>query len=368
METTVSSSVRDSGAKDGQRAAGRDVPVDIAKSVAIFGVLLIHAFAVGGYAGTTGTLRWDGGLFWGTVLRCAVPVFFLCSGALLLDPARKLTVRRIWTRNIARILAALLFWAAVYQGVDLYLGWRLTGVLEAAALRRAALDLVLFRHKSHLYYLHIMLLIYALLPVTRAFAARAARRELEYALGAWFVLGSLLPALRGLPPVSLLTGIPAQYPINLTYACLGYTVAGYYLSRYGSERRPRFYALVFLAGFAVTHFGTLALSLRSGELYQGLLTGSAPGVCAQAVGLYGFCVSRFSRSRPMPWAETLSKASFCIFLTHMLALDFLQRHSLTAARFCPALSVPAVALALLAFGFALWLVLRRVPVVNRWLI
>lgn len=347
---------------------GRNVPVDAAKSLAIFGVMLIHSFAVGGYAGTIGTPVWDGALFWGTVLRCAVPVFFLCSGALLLGPERKLTIRRVWSRNILRIFIALLFWASVYEGVSLLLTWRQTGVLEWSALRQAAVNVILFHHKPHLYYLHIMLLVYVLLPLTRVFTAHADRRELEYALGAWLILGIVLPILRPLRPLSLLTGIPTQYPLNLTYSSLGYTVAGFYLTRYAREHRPRFYVLLFLAGLAVTYCGTLALSIRNGELYQGLLSGSAPGVCAQALGLYGFCASRFSGWERCRWAETLSKASFCIFLTHMLALDTLQRLNLTAARFCPAISVPVVALVLLTFGYALWLVLRNIPVVNRWLI
>ena len=175
----------------------RSAPVDTAKTLSVFGVLLIHAFAVGGCAGTVGSADWDAGLFWGSVLRCAVPVFFLCSGALLLPPEKEISVRRVWTHYLPHILLALLFWAAAYRGVSLLLTWHRTGVLEAAALRSAAADLLLFRHKSHLYYLHIMLLIYALLPVTRILAGRASRRELQYFLAAW---GSFCPLSRGCRP------------------------------------------------------------------------------------------------------------------------------------------------------------------------
>ena len=98
------------------------------------------------------------------LLRSAVPVFFLCSGALLRPAEKEVTVRRVWTKYIPRILAALLFWAAAYEGVELLRGWRAAGVLERTALRQAALNLVLFHHKNHLYYLHIILLVYAVLP------------------------------------------------------------------------------------------------------------------------------------------------------------------------------------------------------------
>ena len=131
----------------------RSVPVDAAKTAAIFGTLLIHASAAGGFAGAPGSFGWTSALFWNCLLRSAVPVFFLCSGALLLPPEKEVTVRRVWTKYIPRILAALLFWAAAYEGVELLRGWRAAGVLERTALRQAALNLVLFHHKNHLYYL-----------------------------------------------------------------------------------------------------------------------------------------------------------------------------------------------------------------------
>ena len=60
----------------------RSVPVDAAKTAAIFGTLLIHASAAGGFAGAPGSFGWTSALFWNCLLRSAVPVFFLCSGAL----------------------------------------------------------------------------------------------------------------------------------------------------------------------------------------------------------------------------------------------------------------------------------------------
>lgn len=224
----------------------RSVPVDAAKTAAIFGTLLIHASAAGGFAGAPGSFGWTSALFWNCLLRSAVPVFFLCSGALLLPPEKEVTVRRVWTKYIPRILAALLFWAAAYEGVELLRGWRAAGVLERTALRQAALNLVLFHHKNHLYYLHIILLVYAVLPLTRRLVAAADRRLLNYALGIWFVLGCLAPTLKFFPPLSLVGGIPAQYPINLTWCAVGYGVLGDVLTQEAPRHRPRTFVWLYL--------------------------------------------------------------------------------------------------------------------------
>ena len=172
-------------------AVHRNVPVDAAKTAAIFGTLLIHASAAGGFVGGVGSFQWTANLFWNTLIRCAVPVFFLCSGSLLLPPEKAVTIRTVWRRYIPRIAAALFFWAAAYSGWSLLLVKHRTGIMAAAAIRQALVDLLLFRHKTHLYYLHMTLLVYAVLPLTRLFVEKADRLLMSYALGAWFVLGSV---------------------------------------------------------------------------------------------------------------------------------------------------------------------------------
>ena len=346
----------------------RNVPVDAAKTVAIFGTLLIHASAAGGFSGPVGSFGWTSALFWNSLIRCAVPVFFLCSGALLLPVGKPVTVEAVWKKYIPRIFTALMFWAAAYGGWSLLLGWRRTGVLELAAIRKTLWDMVMFRHKSHLYYLHVILLVYALLPITRLFAAKADRQLLRYALGIWFVLGSLFPLLRAFPPLNGLTGIPVQYAINLTWGAVGYSLLGHVLTEEAKRRRPGVFILVYLAGFALTFFGTLLLSLRADTLMTAFLQGYAPGVCLQAAGIYGFCVSAFSEKEKLPAVETVSRASFCIYLVHLFFLDILTDRGIAAGVYPPIWAAPAIALALFAAGFAVWLVLRRIPVVNRYLI
>lgn len=347
---------------------GRSVPVDAAKTAAILGTLLIHASASGGFAWPLGSLNWNVNLIWSSLLRCAVPVFFLCSGALLLPPEKELTIRTVWRKYILRIAIALFFWAAAYAGWELLLAARRVGVLEAVAIRSAVKDLLLFRHKSHLYYLHIILLVYAVLPMTRLFAAKADRRLLRYALGLWFVLGSVLPVLKGFPPFSEIGGIPLQYPINLTWGAVGYGLLGHVLTEEAPKRRPGAFALLYLLGFALTFGGTLAMSLRRGELYQGFLQGNAPGVCLEAAGVYGFCVSAFARRTACRAEETVSRASFCIYLVHLFFLDILTGRGLSAGVYPPIWAVPCLTAVMFLGGFLVWLILRRVPVVNKYLI
>ena len=209
---------------------------------------------------------------------------------------------------------------------------------------------------------------YALLPLTRQFVSSADRRLLRYALGIWFVLGCLAPTLKFFPPLSLIGGIPAQYPINLTWGAVGYGVLGYVLTQEAPRHRPWTFVWLYIAGTALTFGLTLIASVKTGKLYQVFLQGSAPGVCLQAAGLYGFCVSRWQDRDRWPLAETVSKASFCIYLTHLFFLEFLAGRGLAAGLLPPVWAVPLLAAAAFGGGFLVWLVLRRVPVAKTYLI
>lgn len=336
--------------------------MDVLKAFAITGVLLIHVSA-GGYNHPVGSFNWLSALFWGSVSRASVPIFLMLTGALLLDPERELTIRRLWLQKIPRLLAALLVWAMVYRL------WPMAfygGGVTAAGLADAVKQVLAFHHQNHLYYLHIALLVYALLPVTRIIAAHADRRTLEYLLVLWAALGIVYPAVKNVWPLTLLTGIPTQYRLNLAYASVGYGLLGWYLRQYAGH--PRRWALTAAAGFLTTFCGTAALSLRDGRLNETLLEGTSPGTALLAAGVCGWAFSAL-KGRSAPRAvRTLAKASFCIYLVHLLPMWELAGFGISASAGPCLLSVPLTAAAVLACSLAVWAVLNQVPVVRRWLI
>ena len=189
-----------------------------------------------------------------------------------------------------------------------------------------------------------------------------------YGLVVWFVFSSVYPTLRAFPPFSSLWGIPAQYVINLTWGAVGLGVLGHVITLEAPKRRPREFAMLYLLGTALTFGGTLCQSLRTEALAELFLQGNAPGVYLQAAGIYGFCVSVFQRRRSCPALETVSRASFCIYLVHLFFLDFLAGRGFAAGIYPPIWVVPVLVAVMFAAGFAVWLVLRRIPVVNRYLI
>lgn len=340
----------------------RKIEIDRVKAIAIFGVLLIHASA-GALVENIGSSSWFGALFWGSVSRASVPLFFMCTGALMLDPERSCSLRRILTHNLPRLFAALFFWAAMYQLYHMTVG----GDFSSARLLQAAKELLLFRHESHLYYLHIAVLIYLCIPLLHVFTAHASRRQLAYALLVWFACGIVYPTLRHLWPLSLLGGIPSQYALNMTWASMGYCLLGHFLLRFPLQKRFLFPVLC-LVGFCMVFGSTLTASMRAGTLQTRYLEGMSIGVCVMAAGIFGTVCRGTGRTRTDRIAGILSRASFCVYLSHMVFLSVLRHWGLSASLSPAVLSIPAAAFLTLLCSLLLWLVLHRIPFIRTWLI
>lgn len=341
----------------------REQYIDNIKAMAIFGVIVIHICGVG-LLNPVASSGWTGALVWRCLGGASVPLFFMCSGALMIGRA-ELTMKRLWTRYIPRLLVSLLVYAAVYKLWHCFEA----GDFSREALLLAAKDILLFRHQTHLYYMHIILLFYALLPVTRAFALRAKQEELRYFLYVWTALGIIYPTVRTFWPFNRLSGIPLQYLINMTWAAIGYGVLGYYIHKYPVKRGIA--TLSAAAGFAFIFAGTYAITVHRGvetAVDSTFLEGMSAGVCLMAFGLFALLrASSEEAGRAAKAAAFISKGSMFTYFMHMLVYFILQRIGLSVDLFTPWLSVPFMAMLTLAVCLLLYVPASRIPVVKDWL-
>lgn len=339
----------------------KDPALNAVRALAILMVVTIHCTSAG-LVLTPGVPNWWAALAWGSLVRPAVPLFFMCSGALML--CRDITPRRLLTHNLPRILCAMFAWAFLYRVFAL-----LPGGLTLAELWDALKRTLLFQHEFHFYYLHILLLVYAFLPIVRVFVRSAAKKELEYALGVWFVTGILFPLLRTLWPFSLIAPISTRWVMSMAYSAIGYALLGHYLRQFGSAIPRRWYVLAWAAGLAVTAGGCAVTSLQGGALNELFLEGMSPGPMLMSAGIFGLLLS--SKTWPKPvvqLTDRLARASFCIYLCHVFFLRVLQRVGFTSAVSPTILTIPASTLLVLAGSYLTWELLHRIPVVNRYLV
>ena len=341
----------------------RNISIDFLKAIAIFGVIIIHICSVG-YSNPILSFNWLSSVFWGSITRASVPIFFMCSGALLLNPEKELSISRLYKKNLLKIVLSMFIWALGYKAYHLIAA----GNHSLHDIFQAFKEVMIFNQEFHLYFLQIMVVVYVFVPVIRIITKHATKNELKYTLAVWFVLGIVYPTVKPFWPFTLLSGMPLQWMINMTYAAIGYGLLGYCLSRYLITLKQ---SILFLAiGFLSVYGGTVFMSVRTAALYQNFLEGMSVGVALLAIGFFGLCYNLKSSisGKTETVITKLSEASFCIYLVHVFWLYLFGFWGISVNSFSNLLSIPLISFLNLALSYCTFLLLSKIPLIRRWLI
>lgn len=343
---------------------GRWAGIDLTKALAICAVLLIHCSADHFACHQVGSPRWLAAAFYGCVSRWAVPVFLLCSGALMNGPERELPLGKLFGKYLLRLASSLAVWSVFYEGCRL---WLSRGSAPMGDLiRQAGRNLLCGTTYYHLYYFWLVFALYLALPLTRLIARHAPTAELRYLLTLWLFSGGVLQFLQYFWPFSQMRASLLYLMIPSAALGPGLGLLGWYLYQHPPKRwYPPL--LLFLLSFGVSFLGTWRRSAAAGALEPLYLDGMGLFSLLMAIGIFRFCQWAGDRRRELPGAvRFVSQASFCVYLVH----PFFQ--ALAKPAFFLTLpvyfAVPAQAALLLVLSLGAYWVLRRVPVVSRWLI
>ncbi|MCQ2406716.1 MAG: acyltransferase family protein [Oscillospiraceae bacterium] len=347
--------------------SSRSISLIMLKCICCFCVITIHA-ASPFLKTDVGSLNFFFAAVWSTLCRFAVPVFLMITGALLLSPDKELSIGKIFKSYFLRILICLFFWTIIYELFLIGANYIFFDNYKPGIWRSALYRVLSFNHHFHLYYLQILLLLYALLPILRAFVKNAGDELLIYALALWFVLGIIFPVLFGFELFSSVSGIPSQYPLSLLYCAPGYALLGYFLKTRSGKIRPRIFALLFLAGFLSLLLILCLASKREGELASSWLDVNTPSVCLEAAGIFGFVCSLEGQIKLRRFAVLLSSGSFCVFLVHhffIMAFQALLPDIYSKGSF---ILIPLLSLACLSGSLLVYLILHKIPLFRKYLI
>lgn len=343
--------------------SGRSGSIDLTKCMATCAVLLIHCSANRYQLFTVGSLDWLTVLFWNGACKWAVPVFLMCSGALMNDPQRELPLNRLFSRYLLRLVASLSVWAALYECLRILI---LRGSAPLSELLWAAgKNWFTGNTYYHLYYFYFAIGLYLALPLTRLITRWASKQELRYLLLLWLFFGSVLPCLQYFLPFRLTGPSLLRFILSPVFASAGLGLLGWYLHQKPAGRLlPSL--LLFLAGFAALFFFTWQHSDAEKNLNIILLDGFSPAAILMGVAVFRIAQT-LAEGRSLPsFISFLSRGSFCVYLIH----PFFQL--VTRERFWEALpplwGTPFQAALLLVLSLAAYWVLRKIPLVSRWLI
>ncbi len=346
---------------------------DVLRIIAIFGVILIHAAANVMTSCRAGSDPWMMANILSAVVRFSVPVFFMISGIFFLDPEKNITPKKLWKKNILRLLVALAFWGVAYELYPLFLVQYETGVFPWTELMPALGRIITADGHFHLYFIYLMLGIYIISPLLRVFTKHATRRQVEYFILLWFILSGVVPTVTALFPLDGLGNWSRQMQMSLPLGYVGYFISGYYLNKYQLKPSAKSCIMAFgIIAAVIATAGTVHMSIADEATNVFLYEGLSP-----LVMLYSWAVFLFIKSRKRLQAVSdkgckrlgaVAESTFGIYLIHDFANMALKDLGISLVEYFPIISLPVYSIAVFAVCLAVVLILRKIPGVNRYLI
>lgn len=334
--------------------------LDVARVVAVLGVVLIHVIAGDVSEGTVG----PGWTAVNMIASAAVPVFLMMAGALSLSPtAHHRGTREFLRRRAVRIIPALLVWSVLYLVV--LKGWVMGGRIDAATVVDAVITGDTY---THLYFLWAIAGLYLLTPVIAAFL-----RVGDEAVRAWWtgLLACLWTAVvMATGTLTSAAGLTDRVPVekgSLTYALL---FLGYYVVGRAAlvAPMPRRWAYAALAACVPLVGLMTALKLRAGEQNPVPVDALLPSYTSPVLMVYSILLFSAMAALTGSWRvdhgarrflRPLGDATFGVFLVHFVILLGVRELPLLGGSDSLSLIVTWLLTSALSFAFAM--VAVRVP-------
>lgn len=288
------------------------------------------------------------------LMMWAVPVFVMVSGALLLDPEKEITVKKIFSSYIKRVLISLILCCVFFRIFDMVMDHE---AFTLSGVAKGLLNAFTGNSWSHLWYLYLVIGLYLILPALRAIIKHCSVKELKYLLIVGLIVLSIMPLTR-------LFGITGSFYIHVNTIYPLYFILGYMLHK-GLIQIGRKTAIILLhvgifGIWAGTYFG-----LRGVIQNPTVLTGYAsPFVIATAAGVFSLIKDLKEESATISKTVlAVDRCSFGIYLIHMVFIRLILRYmkiNLFDYPIVLSFTVAVAVIFLITFGIVyLFLLLRK---------
>jgi len=210
---------------------------DCARIFSMLAVILLHcaSFDLELKTKENNDSRWIIILFYNCITRFGVPVFVLLSGTFILDPSKPFSFKRLFKRNILRLVTAYIFWSFVNAIFYIFSDENAPSLFSLEFLGQFFIRFV--GGQEYLWFIYMIIGCYLISPFLRYFSDDIVMARYFLILALFF--GSLLPSLYNL--FSALRMEEAADGVNIwinrwhfhfTLEFVGYFVAGYHFYKY----------------------------------------------------------------------------------------------------------------------------------------
>lgn len=341
--------------------------IDALRALACLCVIAIHISA--GYViKDFGSFDFWVGNGWDSVARIGVPLFVMLSGALMLDEGYSYSKKKL-IGHIVKLCLFFVFWSATYC----FIFQVAQPIAKGDALNfKYILSTLVYGH-VHLWFIYMIIGLYALVPLLRLWVCRANKRYVEYFLILALVFTFALPQMAKagsvfFPILEYVQTTTDKFYLNYVGGFTAYFILGWYLRTYDFSQKRLLYALGVI-GLAITFIGTYFLSSVSNsaiQMYEHLYL----NVFFQSAAIFVFVKSAFLEFEPsngIAWRLTaaLSKYSLGIYAIHAGIIVVISKLVVKICPFGAIVCVPIEFVLVASISLGLTFLMSKIPLLKK---
>ena len=335
--------------------------LDNVRVFATFLIMQIHVAGTNWVVAKPDTFDWQVYNVYDSFSRCALLVFTMISGVFFLDPKKQLDTKRLYSKNLVRIITAFVFWSILYALV-IHVAFPIISHEPVVPLE--VVKEIICGH-YHLWYLFTIAGLYLITPFVRLITADKKLTERFIVMA--FILGSVMDLLKFIPVAGdIIAEAMGNMEVGFVFGYTGLYMLGYYINEYGLSKGKTVAlyicaAVGLLFTITVTGVWSATTGVRHDELYGLLL----PGSVFVAVAIFVFFKDHVKKE--VKWLAFLSEISFGMYLVHDFFIKILLKGGISTARFNPILSVPVVAILVFVCSALVAFVMSKIPLAKKYI-
>ena len=349
----------------------RKVYIDYLRVFATFAVIVLHVASKYWYTTSVNTLEWQTFNAYDSIVRWAVSIFIMISGALFLK--RDIPIRKLYFKYVLRLFIAFVVWSLVYTVLT-----ALTITSGGVSFNFVNPIITFLSGHYHMWYILMICGLYICIPIFKKIVED--KNVMKYFLVLSFIFAFVIPwsvklindfvtNQAVLNIVNTLNNNVAVMNLNLVIGFSFYFVLGYYISisEIKKEKRRIIYILS-IVGFLLTIFLDSYVAIKTNAPCGKYYDDFSINVFLEVLGIFvWFRHHSFNNQKLNKIMSKLSIYSFGVYLVHALILDKLDvPFNINTLSFFPPISVLAISLLIGVISFTISFVLNHIPVIKKY--
>jgi len=328
--------------------------------IALYAVIILHCSSpLLMQYGKVSPADWWTADFLNAMVRFAVPVFVMITGALLLH--REYEIGDFLRKRLTRVVVPFLFWSLVYVWYSWY-NEEITFGNDAWGNMRQVLHLLKYGSSYHLWYVYMLIGLYFFIPVLSKFVRNATEKEILYFLIVWFAVMLITqPYLSRYNPA-----VDMHYFAGFA----GYLVLGHYLALKDFSVKHLRSRMIMLFVFSIALIAVGSWLVIPYQQWPGTMFYEPVNPAVVMLSTSIFMVVKLTIPKVPPIVTRIRDFAggynYGIYLSHALVLYFLDDLFGISYKLCtPIIAIPVTALICFLISLLLVWIISKIPF-GRW--